>query len=399
MRKRCEHVWLGERCNKSNDVYMSRTGKWLCKTCRERIRTNAAEPPARCADCGGSLEQAARGARRKRHGYDCVGAAPTLCHRCPTEIDKRTKHGLCRRCRPIRDRAFNNHRPYGLSVRHGSVDPMTTLVRMGLVSRASCWSCGNCYDVERRRYVDLQLDHHPQLGVLRGILCGDCNLGIGKFAEDARRLKRAIAWINDPQVPAGSVRYAGPRRSQAIKEQLVRDCGRACGICDEITIARNCHLDHEHESGWVRGILCSDCNTGLGQFREDAYRLRAAGKYLRGTEALIARAGYTPDEIARMRREVVVAEGKKQHAVGIVRGIDEHLHRCWPFSAISFNRPRLPCVPNRAPANWPEYVRLLLTTSGEGVGMAATGAPVSTILRWDGAKGRPGGMDGQAGVA
>ena len=41
------------------------------------------------------------------------------------------------------------------------------------------------------------------------------------------------------------------------------------------------HLDHCHETGATRGILCPSCNQGLGKFREDAALLEAAARYLR----------------------------------------------------------------------------------------------------------------------
>lgn len=40
------------------------------------------------------------------------------------------------------------------------------------------------------------------------------------------------------------------------------------------------HLDHDHQSGRVRGLLCHGCNTGLGMLRDNPEVLRKAIRYL-----------------------------------------------------------------------------------------------------------------------
>ena len=59
----------------------------------------------------------------------------------------------------------------------------------------------------------------------------------------------------------------------------------ACAICGDAPSGdgRNgiLHIDHDHVTGEVRGLLCSPCNTGIGQLKDDPDILLAAIEYLR----------------------------------------------------------------------------------------------------------------------
>jgi hypothetical protein len=64
--------------------------------------------------------------------------------------------------------------------------------------------------------------------------------------------------------------------------------GGHCAICPSTTPVKGkfFHVDHDHETGKVRGLLCMNCNTGLGHFKDSTGLLRAAAEYLttRGTK-------------------------------------------------------------------------------------------------------------------
>jgi hypothetical protein len=60
---------------------------------------------------------------------------------------------------------------------------------------------------------------------------------------------------------------------------LVAAQGGRCAICREAPAE---HVDHDHQTGRVRGILCFNCNGGLGQFRDRHDVLTLAIAYLQG---------------------------------------------------------------------------------------------------------------------
>src|SRR4029079_10467296 len=76
-------------------------------------------------------------------------------------------------------------------------------------------------------------------------------------------------------------------------DELLASQGGGCAICGKPDVD---HVDHNHRTGAVRGILCFRCNVALGQFDDDEERVMAAAAYL-------AR----DDELTGLARERVVA--------------------------------------------------------------------------------------------
>jgi len=67
------------------------------------------------------------------------------------------------------------------------------------------------------------------------------------------------------------------------KEKMLEKQNYQCLICQKI-INISAAVDHDHETGEIRGILCLNCNFGLGNFMDNIQLLKNAIEYLRGGE-------------------------------------------------------------------------------------------------------------------
>jgi hypothetical protein len=65
-------------------------------------------------------------------------------------------------------------------------------------------------------------------------------------------------------------------------DEILKRQNNKCAICNkEFLEDIRIYVDHEHiENGKVRGLLCLQCNTGLGNFQDNTDLLHLAIKYL-----------------------------------------------------------------------------------------------------------------------
>ena len=68
-------------------------------------------------------------------------------------------------------------------------------------------------------------------------------------------------------------------------ERMSAAQGNVCAICKlpPRGTARNnkaLHVDHDHSTGTIRGLLCGECNRALGLLRDDPVRLIEGANYL-----------------------------------------------------------------------------------------------------------------------
>lgn len=66
-------------------------------------------------------------------------------------------------------------------------------------------------------------------------------------------------------------------------EEVEKLKAKGCALCgkkeDEL---HKMHIDHDHKTGTIRGVLCMMHNVGLGKFGDDPVQLRAAADYIEG---------------------------------------------------------------------------------------------------------------------
>ncbi|MBL7495215.1 hypothetical protein I6A84_17475 [Frankia sp. CNm7] len=223
---------------------------------------------------------------------------------------KRASDGLHTYCRPC-----NNARAYASIERlHGTSRNWKLKERYGLtaeqVAQMVADQGGMCAICEERPAE--HVDHDHATGVVRGVLCFTCNVGLGTFEDDPTRLLDAMRylwlwgaeclaaawWMRMPspsRAPGGDADVPGDdawlsginldrlfyRRKGLSPGEMAKMIEIQAGGCAVCGTESPEHVDHDHATGKVRGILCFGCNTGMGSFGDDPDRLARAARYLR----------------------------------------------------------------------------------------------------------------------
>ena len=107
--------------------------------------------------------------------------------------------------------------------------------------------------------------------------CRPCENAIRREAYPARREQEAASFRRWFQ----KARYGF---SPGDYDALLAKQGGGCAICGSTTPGashrKHLYIDHDHVTNRVRGLLCGNCNSGLGMFADDPDRMREAIAYL-----------------------------------------------------------------------------------------------------------------------
>lgn len=141
--------------------------------------------------------------------------------------------------------------------------------------------CSTCKEIKEKSefHKNLSKDHgrHKE--------CKDCRLK--KLSLPHIKLKASIKkkalWskLTPQQKREKSLkRIHGIELKQYIDLEIEQN--KSCAVCKRILgkeIKRLC-IDHDHKTNFIRGLLCDECNHGIGNFKDDISLLHSAINYL-----------------------------------------------------------------------------------------------------------------------
>lgn len=90
--------------------------------------------------------------------------------------------------------------------------------------------------------------------------------------------------VNKDRVAAWGRKYNYGLTDEQYQAMLEKQEGRCsiCGTAPKSPATKYVlHVDHDHETGHIRGLLCPHCNHGLGKFKDSVELLQKAIDYLK----------------------------------------------------------------------------------------------------------------------
>jgi hypothetical protein len=158
-------------------------------------------------------------------------------------------------------------------------------------TRAPLFNGGDVKKVCSKCGVDKTLDEfhkHKTGGQGRASMCKPCavarSIAWWQQHKDRHNAKARERYAQNPtRQVANSRRYKYGTDGREIYDRQKGKCA-ICGSNIAYAIvgkrSERSMLDHCHETGIVRGMLCDPCNVGIGRFKDDPNLLRAAAAYV-----------------------------------------------------------------------------------------------------------------------
>ena len=279
-RKRCDE------CRKANDRALARerylavhgAPSFICVNCNKSFEGN--KKRTRCEPCKAEFQKEFD---RKRSQQRRNTPSKIECSDCGKRVDGDRRRKRCDSCVETRNADLQRSR-------RGTPDSFTcqrcgTTIKTSIGenpgNRKWCDTCGELVnrDQERKRYEENPEKYRSQA---RGYYSRD----IERSREKARinqKKRRSDPVKRQNDLRRLRMRKYGISMEEATAVEAME--GSPCPGCKKLLSAakgkRLLCVDHDHETGEVRGVLCTRCNTALGLFGDSGKLLSSAIDYLR----------------------------------------------------------------------------------------------------------------------
>jgi hypothetical protein len=262
-----------------------------CKVCFRRRSTQSYRK--RMAGQGKSVRERVQAPDGHKYCARCAEIKP----KGEFGSNRASKDGLTTYCKPChavvtrenKIKKYGSERNYLLQYRYGITED--DFERMLAQQGGLCAIC--------RAVPGTFVDHSHQTGQVRGVLCFNCNNGLGHFGDNLVLLELAALYLDGeilwpefvilPERRRGADSVASTRnyhlaqRYRLRHEDVERMVSAQHGLCVVCWDRPPEHVDHCHRTGDVRYALCLPCNTGIGQFRDDPAVAWRALSYVEGS--------------------------------------------------------------------------------------------------------------------
>lgn len=181
------------------------------------------------------------------------------------------------------------------------VKPLSEFTRSGASKDGLSVYCRDCWRAKNRLYAERRaardgrtVKHQARPAVAQDEkYCPGCEqiLPLADFVKNRSTASGFGAYCRPCQNQkaresrerrGGARRYHLRRRYAIDLEQFDRLFAQQRGLCAICHTDPAEHVDHDHDTGAVRGLLCNTCNVGLGNFKDDLVRILNAADYLEG---------------------------------------------------------------------------------------------------------------------
>mgnify|MGYP003920597693 CR=1 FL=1 len=225
-----------------------------CEVCKAEATKNRRRAPQRpdvpCQRCGESITPPRK------------GAAPKWCADCATEVHREQQRA--RRGTPTSWTCQDCDKTFEREYLRGTVPKR----------------CPECMKEERRLAQLRSYANDPEHAQARSRKWREQNL------EQAREATRRYMAKQRRENPEAARRAKLRSTYKLTDEELDAVFERAKGACEACGIlfgddqATKPVIDHDHDTGVVRGVLCANCNSGIGMMGDDPERLRQAAAFI-----------------------------------------------------------------------------------------------------------------------